>query len=70
MAGHRRHMRREVPVLGSLAPNVLVVDNNVDSAEAFKNFLESAGHRLCIEPRGEEKTGVSIIGSAPQLRLS
>jgi len=40
------------------------------ATEAFKNFLESAGHRLCIEPRGEEKAGVSIIGSAPQLRLS
>jgi hypothetical protein len=55
MADHRRHTRREVPVLGGLAPDVLVVDNNIDSAEASKDFRKSAGNRLRIEPSGTRK---------------
>jgi hypothetical protein len=54
----------------ALLPDVPVVDNTIDSAGASKDFLESPGNRLRIEPSGEDELASLSIGSAPHLCLS
>ena len=43
--------------------NVLIVDDDVDLAEASRYLLESAGHRTCVAHDGQE--GLATLSTAP-----